>query len=332
MVLIIQLPRTMIARESNKLMVFAWYIYLVFIPSVGFPFESQEGEPSKFEGSPQNSARSQDEKALPELNQNEIRWINSKDPGEEEWEIWFEKFQKSDPKVFKGIILSQQAILDRLGYPISRPYDGKYNEEFKEILSDYQKHNGLRVTGKLDKLTGDKIGKDAEIIGRKPLYLSSFLIHLDSWKEYVYAQGSFVIDGIDQGIPEQTSKISCFRRWNHCIESVASIVEDLLSVDTILFEVERWDEYEIVSKPNDTSFCTRYTLRVHRLQKAVFKQRSTKTNEGPCEGIMTEDLPMKLVSGFEVRRELDKKYSEKVQKIIRCDLLFGKFCNDLGEK
>jgi len=130
-----------------------------------------------------------------------------------------------------------------------------------------------------------------------------------------------------------TTDLSCFREWNHCTEATAShYPKGYISVDRTLWEIERWDEFEIVSKPNDSAFCTRYVLRIDKLQKAVFKQRTTKSDDGLCQGINKKDLRIRLVDGFDVWSELNKKYYEKTKKVIRGDLLLGEFPKTLRKQ
>ena len=75
------------------------------------------------------------------------------------------------------------------------------------------------------------------------------------------------------GEPEQSSKIICDRSTNTCTEATAIIYHSGnygLFVDIDRYEIERWDEHEIVTKPREFE-CTRHVIRFNKLQNQLLK-------------------------------------------------------------
>jgi len=61
------------------------------------------------------------------------------------------------------------------------------------------------------------------------------------------------------------------------------------------FEIERWDQAEIISKPRDYP-CTRYALRINKLQESVVMTRSALSRTGDvCDALEVRDVITRLV-------------------------------------
>jgi len=87
----------------------------------------------------------------------------------------------------------------------------------------------------------------------------------------------------------------------------------------VIYKVERWDAYEIVTKPWE-GICTRDTLRINLKQKTVTRLRTTKDTKGNCAGQQEEDMRRSLEDGFKVWWELNKKRVKEVRRILRIEL------------
>ena len=235
-----------------------------------------------------------------------------------------EKLQKEDPKEYeemeKVFIFNAQLVLARLGYEIG-PFDGVLDEKTKSALRIYQKKRNIPETG--DPLSFDtleQLNADMDTSEYHPISLPSLDVFFDLWdKGYVSASGTWVLQNDKMGEPEQTSKINCNRNLNTCTEAVAIIQgqgsDRSLSIDINTYEIEHWDDHEIISKPLDFG-CTRYVLRINRLQKSVTGIRSTISNEDMCKGVDTSEKYMVLTDGFKVYWELLQEHNEKWRQIL----------------
>jgi hypothetical protein len=144
------------------------------------------------------------------------------------------------------------------------------------------------------------------------------------WPTFVKVQGTWILEGEDQGIPLQRSEITCVREWNHCVQATASLEfygsdsTGVMSVETTLQEIQRWDEFEIVTAPDDKA-CVRYTMRISRRQKSVTGLRTTLTTKDLCKGVEDRDIRLKLVDGFEVWKKLDEKRDVQRRRLLQVD-------------
>jgi hypothetical protein len=212
----------------------------------------------------------------------------------------------------KIVNFSAQFLLGRLGYGVG-PYSAVLDEKTQKALREYQKLRNLPVTGDpLSFETFEQISKDTELLDYQPVTLPGLHIFLDSWSQgYVSAKGTWVLTNEKMGFPEQTSDIHCVRDKRTCTEATAIVSgkgsNRSLTVETDFYEIERWDEYEIVTKPQETGFgCARYIRRFNRVQKSVTGLRSTISTGGLCQGVEAKESNMTLSDGFKVYWELDK--------------------------
>jgi hypothetical protein len=203
-------------------------------------------------------------------------------------------------------------LLGRLGYGVG-PFSAVLDEKTEKALREYQKLRNLPVTGDpLSYETFEQIGEDTELLDYRPVTLPSLHVFLDFWNQgYVSAKGTWVLTNEKMGFPEQTSDISCVRDTRTCTEATAIVSgkgsNRRLAVDTDSYTVERWDEYEIVTKLKETAFgCVRYIRRFNRVQKSVTGLRSTISTGGACKEVEAKEMNMTLSDGFQIYRELDK--------------------------
>ena len=127
--------------------------------------------------------------------------------------------------------------------------------------------------------------------------------------------------GEKQAYPEQTTEIMCYKDWRICFEATAELnSSDFLSVSTTPFTIERWDEYEIVTKPYVRG-CVAYTIRISRTSKAVTGYRIRNPEHRMaipevCKGLNPE-LQLKLANGFDIYWELYLKRGEKIKGLMQ---------------
>jgi hypothetical protein len=211
-----------------------------------------------------------------------------------------------------------QLILWRAGYFELPPITGKIDEDTKKALRNYQKHRELSITEKLDVQTFEQIFKDADLMDPGPIGVTGYSFSDYFWNSIFSADGTWVFEDSNEKMadPIQATEIKCYRDMGLCIEATAFISFDhaLLNVVSEIFEVERWDEYEIVTKPHDFH-CTRYVIRINRQQQSVKKLRSTLRTKELCKGLDIEDKYIKLINGFDEWWDFKQKFYERRNKI-----------------
>ena len=151
-------------------------------------------------------------------------------------------------------------------------------------------------------------------LDQKTVSLPRLVINTDAWDDgYVSAEGTWAMQGEEQAWPEQTSKLWCFRSLGICHE-VTAIVESYgagirsLSVDLNTYEIERWDDVELVTKPYHGAYCVQHTRRISRVQESVTGIRSTVSTDELCKGLAEKYLV--LVDGLELSQRLRDKRIE----------------------
>lgn len=240
-----------------------------------------------------------------------------------------QKLQRDNPKEYENqktiLNFATQLLLARLGYGVG-PFDGTLNESFQTTLRKYQKNRGIPETGDpLSFETMEQVRADFETMDYEPIDLPPLFFHQEDWDSgFVSAQGTWTIANEKQAWPEQTSKIECVKDSRTCREAAASISRGLgggesprLSVNTETYEIERWDQHEIVTKPLDTLFgCVRYVLRLNRLQKSVTGIRSTISNKGLCKGSEAGEKHLVLMDGFKIYWDLLQESRAKQRKLL----------------
>lgn len=242
-----------------------------------------------------------------------------------EYELELKKLRQNDPKEYKKtkrlVIVASQMLLGRLGYGLG-PYDGVMGKKTEKALREYQKLRNLPVTGDpLSFETLNQVQKDIDLIHYQPVSLPFNFVILDLWQNgYVSAKGTWTFSGEKLGQPEQTTDIQCYRDRRLCIEATAIVSgrgsNRNLSVDTDEYEIERWDEHEIVTKPKQFG-CVRYVRRFNRSQKSVTGLRSTTSAEGGCKWIENREFHMTLGDGFEVYLDLYHASKKAVKGLTR---------------
>lgn len=209
-------------------------------------------------------------------------------------------------------LIQTKMLLGRLGYDVG-PFDLSLNDRVVAAIKAYEKNRGIPITGdSLSFETFFQVLKDHKIINTQHLYPNSFSFGDMFWdKGTVVAQGTWSIVGDSQANPEQVTNIVCHRDDMRCYSATAVKLGDGpnsgLSSDFEMYDVERWDASEIVTKPNDFA-CARYVYRINRVQKSVTGTRSKISKAKECDPIYNKEITLKLVDGGDVYQELQLQY------------------------
>lgn len=114
---------------------------------------------------------------------------------------------------------------------------------------------------------------------------------------WVIAEGAWYMEGEPETY--MVAHIYCDRAGGQCRLAWARLGRGLFSaraleVLTETFQIGRWDEVEIISEPLDYP-CTRYLLRINRLQETVVMTRSTLSKGDLCKAMDVGDLVTRLI-------------------------------------
>jgi hypothetical protein len=129
---------------------------------------------------------------------------------------------------------------------------------------------------------------------------------------FVTAAGTVVIvEDNEQGVPLQTTDLTCIREWNHCIDARASLNSlnggtPMLASDISLHEIESWTDVKIVTKPDDTA-CVSYVYTLDLTNKEVTGVRTTKRTNGLCEGVDLRPLNLRMMNGLDALQRAKQK-------------------------
>src|SRR3989344_6633671 len=237
-----------------------------------------------------------------------------------------EKIKKENPKKYeemqRDFVFIAELVLATLGYGIE-PFDAILDEKTKNALKAYQKKRNIPETGDpLSFDTFEQLQADMKTIEHHPTFLPMLHVFTDFWDAgFVSASGTWVLSNDKMSEPEQTSKINCDRRMNICTEAFAIVggegSDRRLFVDIDIYEIERWDDHEIVTKPLQSALgCVRHVRRFNKLQKSVTGIRSTISNETNCKEVFVKELYMELTDGFKVYSELLQERNKKWRQLM----------------
>lgn len=230
-----------------------------------------------------------------------------------------EKIKKENPKKYeemkRDVVLMAEWVLAELGYGIE-PFDAILDEKTRSAIRVYEKKRNIPETGDpLSFDTMEQLQADMNTMQHQTVSLPRLSFSTSLWdKGYVSASGTWILSNDKMGEPEQTTKITCDRAMNVCTEAVAIVQgkgsDRSLYLDVDTYEIERWDDREIVTKPLEFG-CVRHVRRFNKIQKTVTGIRSTISNVEMCKDVETKEMYMELTDGFKVywerAQELNKK-------------------------
>jgi hypothetical protein len=236
-----------------------------------------------------------------------------------------EKERKQSPAGFEkmrtAMTLLAEMHLGRLGFEPG-PLDGVSDDKLRGTVQDFERARGLPVTGDpVSDRTLATLMAENELLDHHSVALPFRHFGDSMWKEgFASATGTWAFqNGEKMGWPEQASEIDCFRDRGECVEALAVVTDGdtkthALSVDLNYYDIERWDEHEIVTKPLERT-CVRYVMRFNRVQKSVTAVRSTISKEGTCEG-MSGELYVVLSDGFKASLSRQTAESEERKRLM----------------
>jgi len=190
-----------------------------------------------------------------------------------------------------------QMSLGRLGFgPIV--FSGVLDSSTAASVRRFERARHLAITGDpFTRATFQQIAADRDRVVKsedRP-YLGPKSFH---WAgEWVIAEGPWYMEG--ENDTYMVTHVYCDRAGAECRLAWARIgpsalVGRQLQILTETFRVGRWDETEIISDPLDYP-CTRYLLRINRLQETVVMTRSTLSKGDLCAAMTVGYLVTRLI-------------------------------------
>jgi peptidoglycan hydrolase-like protein with peptidoglycan-binding domain len=233
-----------------------------------------------------------------------------------------EKMKKENPgqlrKLETDFVLATQMLLGRLGYGVG-PFNGILDDKTREAIRQYQRKNGIPLSGEvIDWQLLEQTKKDWDFLEAQPLSLPSMHVHVGDWESgYFGATGTWRLLNDETASPEQVSEITCLADRKICMEARAYVFGESrgLTVALDFYDIERWDKSEIVTKPLAAA-CTRFVLRINKVQKTVSGTPSTVSKEGICKEVYQGDLHTKLKDGVKEWQQMFDVYRKKLDAIM----------------
>jgi len=226
---------------------------------------------------------------------------------------------RKNPKEFRALMTGVQIFLGRFGYGVG-PFTGQLDEVTKQALTAYQKKTGLAVTGDINFETLRSLTEDDQVLNRIVPYLPPFQTRKDEEDKWIDIQGSWMLKEGNNDDVLRTSRVTCMREFQRCIDSTASLVNGsapYLKVHTHVYDVKEWDDNKIVSLPYDGEACAISILRISKKPVVVTRFVSVQSSPGPCVTAKSEDRQYVLDDGPKIYKTLKVQKSTAIQQILQ---------------
>lgn len=177
--------------------------------------------------------------------------------------------QRKDPAAWAkqkaDLVFDAQQTLAKFGY--GTLFTAILDERTRDALRSYQRRNGLPVTGDVDGPTWFQLQDDSSAL-EPHMAIGPLYVFLDSdWDNFVRVEGAWLEQGKkpDANTPFTSAVVECSKSAHLC---VAANSDGSGYIKLEWFDIERWDQYEIATQPNDL-LCGRETLRITRPDKTL---------------------------------------------------------------
>lgn len=184
---------------------------------------------------------------------------------------YLKDLKEKDPSAWNKLraqeILDAQEALASFGY--GTIFTASLDEKTAEALRKYQARSGLPATGDVDTATTQRLMEDRAELERHIPVGPVYMFHDSHWNEFVSVEGLWLGQGKvpDAKTPVLPAEVDCFKSSGTCaLATVATEGSEYISLEW--YDIERWDEYEIVTKPNDLP-CGRETIHINRPGKSL---------------------------------------------------------------
>ena len=194
-------------------------------------------------------------------------------------------------------VTAAQMGLGQLGFgPIT--FSGVVDSSTVASVRRFERARHLVITGDpFTRATFQRLNADIDRV-QKAEHRPSLGFKAFTWDStWVIAEGPWYMEGeVDDYM---VVHVYCDRTGGECRLAWARIgpmplTGRTLQILTETFQVGRWDDSEVISEPLDYP-CTRYLLRINRLQETVVMTRSTLSKGDLCQAMNVGDLVTRLI-------------------------------------
>ncbi|UCH90820.1 MAG: peptidoglycan-binding protein [Nitrospirota bacterium] len=226
---------------------------------------------------------------------------------------------RQNPEEFRALVTGVQIFLGRFGYGLG-PYTGQLDQATRDALKAYQKKTGLSETGDINFHTLKRLTEDDSVLSRIVPFLPAQVSRVEEWDKWVEVQGSWMLKEGNTDDVLRTSRISCMREFQRCIDSTASLVNanvPQLKVHTHVYDIKEWDDDKIVSFPYDGEACSLSILRISRKPTLTTRFVTLQGKPGMCAKVKAEDRQYLLKDGQEIYQSLKMQKAKAIQQILQ---------------
>ncbi len=226
---------------------------------------------------------------------------------------------RKNPEEFRMLVTGVQIFLGRFGYGVG-PFSGQLDDATKHALTAYQEKTGLSVTGDINFQTLERLTEDDQVLNRIVPLLPPLQARDEEWDQWIDVKGSWMLKEGNTDDILYTSRITCMKEFQRCIDSTASLINGSapqLQVHTHVYDVKEWDEHKIVSLPYDGETCAISILRISRNPLVVTRFVTLKPGPGPCTKVKAEDHQYVLDDGRNIYQALKIQKSQAIQQILQ---------------
>jgi hypothetical protein len=226
---------------------------------------------------------------------------------------------RQNPEEFRTLVTGVQIFLGRFGYGVG-PYTGQLDQATKNALKAYQKKTGLSETGDINFHTLKRLTEDDSVLSRIVPFLPAQVTRMEKWDTWVEVQGSWMLKEGNTDDVLRTSRISCMREFQRCIDSTASLVNasvPQLKVHTHVYDIKEWDDDKIVSFPYDGEACALSILRISKNPTVITRFVTLQGKPGICAKVKSDDRQYLLKDGQEIYQSLKMQKAKAIQQILQ---------------
>jgi Putative peptidoglycan binding domain len=183
---------------------------------------------------------------------------------EQQWKELRAKDSAAWDKFKASLVLDAQEAFAEFGY--GTVFTATLDDRTKEALRKYQGRSGLAVTGDLDARTWIRLQDDKSAL-HTDIPLGVYMFLDSDWNSWVRVRGDWLQQGKepDANTPEKPALVECLKSAGMCVMVTANSSDYL---NLAYFEIERWDAYEITTRPLDLP-CARETIRISKPDQTV---------------------------------------------------------------
>lgn len=234
-----------------------------------------------------------------------------------------DSLQRANPKLYQArrtlAVLGVQMTLGRMGFG-QGGFSGLPDSATANAVRLFERTRRLPITGNLfTPATYSRLASEGNVMTRSETR-PSLGLKLFTWGDGVLtAEGPWLMDGEPDAFMkvdifcsrDATSYFGASSTSGECALYWARLGPGFMTARELMilsehFAVERWDQSEILSRPLDDP-CTRYLLRINRIQQSVVMTRSAISRSDNCKGFEVRDVVTRLGGSTDRVRDDDRR-------------------------